>query len=314
MSLKIAFHSNQISSLGTEVASYGYAHYNETLLGNKSIYLAKSPEIWPYSHPDAIEKFKKRFPLFFYKDISEIEKILDDNNIDIFYAIKSGRKDGIISTKRKTCIHAVFQDYEIHGDKYAYVSKYLGDMFNMPYVPHIVELPDINGDMREELNIPKNVLVFGRYGNNITFDIEFVYNSIKRILEKRKDIYFLFMNTNKFYEHSNIIYLEGTVDLEKKVKFINTSDAFLSARKRGESFGISIAEFSIKNKPIITFGGEQTDKAHLEQLKDNCYLYYNENDLYNIINNFQIIEKDWNMYKEFTPEKVMEKFKKVFID
>ena len=33
---KIAFHSNQLCIRGTEVALFDYAHYNETILGNKS--------------------------------------------------------------------------------------------------------------------------------------------------------------------------------------------------------------------------------------------------------------------------------------
>ena len=34
---KIAFHSNQLSLRGTEIALYAYAKYNEEILGNKSV-------------------------------------------------------------------------------------------------------------------------------------------------------------------------------------------------------------------------------------------------------------------------------------
>ena len=314
MSLNIAFHTNQISERGSEVATFLYAHYNETILGNKSIYIARHPDTWSYSHPKAIKKFQDRFPVYFYKDFSEVEKILDDNNINIFYAQKSGRKDGIISTKRKTVIHNVFLDNEKHGDVYVYISKWLGNQFNSNYVPYIVQLPNHDENMREELNIPKEAIVMGRYGGFHEFNIPWGKSAIIKILQNRKDIYFLFMNTEKFYEHPNIIYLEAETDLEYKVKFINTCDVAIHMRLRGESFGNFIAEFSICNKPIITFGGEQTDRAHLDQLNGNCYLYNNEQELYDIINNFKIIDKDWNMYKEFAPELVMKKFKEVFID
>lgn len=33
---KVAFWSNQLCERGTEVAIYDYAHYNETILNNKS--------------------------------------------------------------------------------------------------------------------------------------------------------------------------------------------------------------------------------------------------------------------------------------
>ncbi|NJO61956.1 MAG: hypothetical protein HC836_28055 [Richelia sp. RM2_1_2] len=84
--MKIAFHCNQLSIRGTEVAMFDYAHYNEKLLGNESIVLAKNPELYKYSDPRAIQKFQERFPqkLFFYNNINEIEAILDENKIDVF--------------------------------------------------------------------------------------------------------------------------------------------------------------------------------------------------------------------------------------
>lgn len=309
----IAFHCNQLSIRGTEVALYDYAKYNEEILGNKSIILAKDPAIWNYSHPKAIQKFKDRFPVFFYQDVSQIESILDANNIDIFYAQKSGRKDGVVSSKRKTVIHAVFQEHEPHGDRYAYISQWLGDLYNKPYVPYIVDVPNIEGYLRNQLNIPKDATVFGRHGGIETFDIEWAKSSIKKILSERSDVYFLFMNTEKFHNHSNIIYLEAESDMNKKVQFINTCDAMIHARQRGESFGLAIAEFSMRNKPIITWNGGE-DKAHLNILGDNCYLYNNEHELYHIFKNFQKIEKNWNQYSQFNPQEVMNKFKSVFID
>lgn len=311
--MNIAFHTNQLCLRGTSIAVFDYAHYNETILNNKSIIIAKNPETWKYSHPKAIQKFKERFDVFFYNDISEIEQILDDNNIDIFYAQKAGRNDGIISSKRKTVIHSVFQEYEPHGNVYAYISKWLGDQYKAPNVPYIVDLPNHKDNMLNELNIPSGATVFGRYGGIETFDITWAKSAIINILNERSDIYFLFMNTENFYTHPNIIYLEAESDMYKKVKFINTCDAMIHARQRGESFGLAIAEFSMRNKPILTWNGG-TDRAHLDILKNNCYLYNNENELYNIFNNFTYIEKDWNMYKEFSPEEVMKKFKNVFID
>jgi hypothetical protein len=313
MSLNIAFHCNQLSIRGTEVALYDYAKYNEELLGNKSIILARDPAVWNYSHPKAIEKFKNRFSVFFYQEVSQIESILDANNIDIFYAQKAGRIDDVISTKRKTVIHAVFQEHEPHGNKYAYISEWLGSQYGSPFVPYIVDIPNIENDLRYALSIPKSATVFGRHGGLETFDIDYAKTAIKKILDIRGDVYFLFMNTEMFYKHPNIYYLDAESDMNKKVEFINTCDAMLHARKRGESFGLAIAEFSMRNKPIITWNGGD-DKAHLDILKDNCYLYNNENELFNIINNFQKIEKNWNMYSQFNPEVVMKKFKSVFID
>jgi len=313
--MNIAFHCNQLA-LRAEVAVYDYAKYNEELLNNKSIVIAKDPSIWNYSHPKAVEKFKKRFKVFFYHDIAEMESILDSNDINIFYALKAGRKDEVISNKRKTVIHAVFQEYEPHGNVYAYISRWLGNLYNSPYVPFMVDLPDVKENMRDELRIPKDAIVFGRYGGLETFDIEWVKKTIKEIVKKRDDIFFIFMNTHNFGDHKNIIYMEGEADLEKKVKFINTCDAMLHARYRGESFGLAIAEFSLRNKPIITWKGQkESDLAHIDLLGETAYYYNDESELYNILINFKKEEdKNWNRYSQFNPKNVMEQFKKIFID
>jgi hypothetical protein len=184
--MKIAFHCNQLSLRGTEVAMFDYAHFNENILGNESIVLAKNPEIWMYSDKPAIEKFKKRFKVCFYDTASDIEKILDDNNIDVFYAQKAGFADGVVSTKRKTVIHAVFQQYEPHGDVYAFISEWLSNLYGKKhdFVPYIVDLPDHDKDMREELGIPSDAYVFGRHGGYETFDIPFVKDFIRQFVNR----------------------------------------------------------------------------------------------------------------------------------
>ena len=84
----------------------------------------------------------------------------------------------------------------------------------------------------------------------------------------------------------NIIHLEKIINLENKVKFINTCDAMIHARTEGETFGLSIGEFSIKNKPIITTNSG--DCNHLQILKNKCILYSNPS--YNNNKNFADIE------------------------
>ena len=133
-----------------------------------------------------------------------------------------------------------------------------------------------------------------------------------------------FANTKKFCENlPNIIHLEKIIDLDEKVKFINTCDAMLWGRNDGETFGLSIGEFSTKNKPIIATPNyklnPKVDTAHIHFLKEKG-VWYNQNNLYEILTTFiteenrlDIQQKDWNAFKEFTPEKVMKIFEKVFI-
>ena len=310
--VKIAFHSNQLSLRGTEVALYDYARYNEELLGNTSVIVSKAED--KNSSDLVVEKFNKRFKVFLYKDFSEVEKFLEDQGVDIFYAIKAGYQDGVFSSGRKTAVHAVFRHHDPHGDVYAYVSEWLGNKYKSPFVPHMITLPDVDGDLRQELGIPKDAIVFGRHGGAETFDIKWARRVVKRVLRKRDDIYFLFLFTNKFTDHKNVIHLPGNQDLEYKVKFINTCDAMLHARRVGETFGLAIGEFSIKNKPVFTYGGKTKEAAHLHMLGDKA-ITYNRWNLFKKIMEFKPDpSKDWNAYRAYNPETVMQQFKKVFID
>ena len=63
------------------------------------------------------------------------------------------------------------------------------------------------------------------------------------------------------------LHVEGLGQQTQKVKFINTCNAMLHARSLGESFGLSCAEFAIKNKPIFTYGFCR-QRAHFEICKN----------------------------------------------
>lgn len=318
--MKIAFHSNQLGERGTEIALYDYAYYNKTILGNDSVIISSKN-----SRLDSLSRFKKNFKVFLYNDFSEVDAFLQKENVDIFYTIKYGKDDGIVSKICKNAVHCVFFVSEPHGDVYAAISEEVAQKSNLtiPVVPHMINMPDINGDLRKELGIPKTALVFGRYGGADTFNIKFVHKVIKKIVHKRDDIYFLFMNTNLFYQsffkktHPQIIHLPSTIDLDRKVKFINTCDAKLHARKEGETFGLAVGEFSVKQKPVLTWS-KGKDLQHINILQDKAIIYSNAKDLYNIIVNFDTYRskhKEWDAYsKNYSPETIIKQFKKVFID
>ncbi|TWH45298.1 hypothetical protein Salpa_1207 [Sporomusa sp. KB1] len=338
--MKILFHSNQLSLRGTEVALYDYAHFNELYLNNESVVATRRDG---HHHPLAVEKFAKRFKVIYYDTLAELQQYADTEKIDIFYAIKSGKNDGIVLNGVKNCIHAVFKHHDFHGDVYAYVSEWLSNEMTggkSPYVPHMILLPEEDGDLRSQLGIPSSAIVFGRYGGRETFDLPFVKRVIYKVAEKRKDIFFLFMNTENFLEDksffrkkwinkivspvmfsknkiNNIIFLEGTADPIYKRKFIQTCDAMLHARRQGESFGITCGEFSICNKPVITCDAPYIrERSHIEILGNKGIHYFNYQTLTNILLRFKKGDsgKSWDAYSErFNPRAVMEKFKDVFI-
>lgn len=317
--MKVAFHSNQLDIRGTGVALYQYAHHNEAILGNESMIVVPSIKKNPrFQSAEAAARFERRFPVYRYDDFSAVDPFLKGQGVDVFYAMKSGRKDGIVSKVCRTCVHVVFQDYHPHGDVYACISEWLAGVVGdgrAPFVPYMVELPDIGGDMRTELGIQQDAVVFGRHGGEPSFDIEFAREAVRETAERHAQIYFLFMNTNPFCDPlPNIIHLPATAELEQKVRFINSCDAMLHARKQGESFGSAIAEFSARNKPVVTFKGG-VDQAHLHQLGETGIYYESKQDLMHILGNFEPDPgKDWDVYSErFAPGPVMEKFRDVFL-
>jgi hypothetical protein len=322
--VKIAFWDNCLNERGTTIALFDYAFYNKTILGNESIIMFNSTR--HENRNDVIEKFKKEFFVVGVSNFNLVDSILAQHQCDIFYIIKSGENEGQISKTKKTIVHCVFNCKHPHGNVYACISPYIkGYNKNIPVVPHMINLPNHNNNMRKKLNIPEDAIVYGRYGGYDSFDIKYVHTIVYNVAKENKYIYFLFMNTEKFCDDlPNIIHIEGTIDLFEKVEFINTCDAMIHARHIGESFGLSIAEFSSKNKPIITTPNlklnPNVDVAHIYFLK-NKGIWYNEDNLYSILTTFltkenkkEISQKDWNAFKDYTPEKVIKQFKRVFID
>lgn len=318
--MKVIFHENQLNQRGTSVALFDYAYYNHKILGNESVIMY--PKNDAGNDAKAVEKFRKEFEVIGYEDFADRDRLIEKSKADVFYAILAGMKQNIPENLIKTCVHAVFKFYEPFGDVYAYVSKWLSEEMSggkSPFVPHMINLPDVQGNLRHELGIPKDATVFARYGGARTFDIEFAKKAVKEV-SKRKDLYFIFMGTDAFAKKSlfrsykNIIFLPPSADLERKVKFINTSDAFLHARNRGETFGIAIGEFSIKNKPVITYGLSE-ERSHLDILQDKAIIYNNERELKDILLNFKPdSSKNWDCYsKDYNPEAIMRKFDEVFL-
>lgn len=319
----IIFHSNSLNERGTSVALYDYSFYSRKYLNLNPIILY---DLNFESDEKSIENFKKEFEVIGYNNFFEVQKIIDKRNIDYFYAIKYGNIDGIEVKNCKNLIHSVFCSdlNQIHGDRYAVVSEWMAQKTNyqIPFVPHILNLPSHDNHYREFLNIPKEDVVIGRYGSKETFNIDFAIESIVKILEKRNDIWFLFLNTERKIYHKRCLYFDTIIDLNEKVKFINTCDAMLHARDYGETFGLSVLEFASKNKQIITYDNEEMQnnhvlggRNHFMFLKNNCFKYQDEISLQNIllnINKNNPFNTDY-LNREFSPQSVISKFDEVFI-
>lgn len=310
----ILFFDLYVNERGMSASTYDYALYNETILGNKSIFCSLTKPYRFFSNNRSLQKIKNRFQIILIDKFEDIHKVIQDNNIDFFYIQKDGYKDEFIVNEIPSLIHSVFCYNEPHGAVYAYISKWLvnHNAKELPYVPYMVNLPKTTTNLKTILNISSDKFVYGWYGGN-TFDIEFAKNAVIEVAKQRNDVIFLFMGCDKFCDLPNVIFLPFSVDLEYKVNFINTCDMMIHARKRGETFGLAIAEFSSNNKPIITYLNSK-EQNHIDILGDKGFYYSSYEELYNLlINNYNLNDKDWNCYKEFTPENVMKKFNDVFL-
>ena len=320
---KILFHDNHLGKRGTTVALYDYAYFGRKYLDLDPIITFNNTL---NNNQESILRFQQEFKVVPYDNFDEINNLIEQQEIDYFYAIKYGTKDNIYVTNAKNLIHSVF-NYdvnEMHGDVYAVISKWLSQKSNniIPYVEHMVNLESHNDDFRAELNIPNDAVVIGRYGGYDTFNIPFVYKTIQKILDERSNIFFLFVNTPQYIDHQNCYYIDQVIKQYDKTKFINSCDAFIHARDYGETFGLAIAEFASKNKQIISYDNEELQnlhplggRNHFLYLENNCLKYKNKFELYGILTNITRTNSFDTTYiaNLFSPEVIMNQFNKVFL-
>lgn len=310
--MNIAFFANHLGERGTEVALFDYAYYNQKILNNKSIVIYQTHQI---NKKEIIKKFNENFELFHVNNFSEVDPILTKYNVSHIYYIRSGKIDNRLSKVAINCSHAVFV-CQPHGDIYATISPIIsGSNKKIPVVPHMVNLPKHDRNMRKKLNIPEKAIVFGGYGGSCRFNIKFVHDVVYKIASSNKNIYFLFANFIPFCAPlPNIIHLPMIAELDKKVEFINSCDAMIWARSDGEVMSMAMGEFSILNKPIITM--KCGYKGHVDILGNKAFWYSCGESLTKIIENFDPSmekHKDWNAYRDYTPEKVMKIFNDTFL-
>lgn len=322
--MNVAFFVRHFTERGTEVAIYDYAKYNEEILHNKSFIVCFTPEAqkrhrFP-SERCSFEHFRCRFPMIEIHDMHEMTYLIQLHNFSFFYTLTGGGSSDIYDFHDKalwgpckTIKHCVFETRYPEADFHISISETLNqkNRTDLLVIPHIGGLPQTEDDLREELSIPKDAVVFGRHGAPDEFNISFVHDVIRDHLERDREVYFLFLNTDVFYVHPRIVYLKRTVDPVYKAKFVNSCDAMIHARQIGETFGLSVAEFSCKNKPVITCRCGDTE--HLKILGDMAVVYQNREQLADIFANIKTILASrtiWNAYKLYTPEYVMNLFQK----
>jgi hypothetical protein len=317
--MKIGFFVQEMNFRGITNSIFEYAYYNETILKNKSyIFFYKLSKS---NKNEVITKFKKVFDTYGINKFETIKKFNNRIKLDFIYHQVGKADDLDFSYTPQSMVHLVFPQniYKIRENIFFFISNWLSKECSnskIPHLPYIVNYYKDKKNLRKELGIKSNDTVFGCHGGESSFDIPFVHQTIINIAKKRNDIYFIFLNINKFSEQPNIIFLKGTSEKKFINIFINTCDAMIHGRSIGESFGLACAEFAIKNKPILTYNFCR-DRAHIFMLKNKIFTYSSMSSLDKLIVNFNKNKfkkfNTFNFYKKFSPKIVMKSFKKIYI-
>jgi hypothetical protein len=341
--MRVAFHLSNFSVRGSEIATFDYAKGNKTVLHNESVIVApahirKKKDYLGQStyHADVERMFTQEFgQVYAYTSQADLNQLLISLECDVFYVLKSGERDEIGENLAiDTAVHCVFvcQRECAHGSVYAAISRpvvgkyyngHVDSTFDAPIVPHVCaggwsDSGTITRDLRAELLIPREANVFGRHGGFETFDLPFVHSAIRTIVDESPNNYFIFMNTQEFTaRHPRIIFLNTSTDPDVKYSFVAMCDAMLHGRSAGESFGLSVAEFALQGKPVITYKPDkpipEEHDAHRLELGGAGVYYKDEEELLAILRGFHKRTVPHTGYSDHTMERVMHQFGRVFL-
>jgi glycosyltransferase involved in cell wall biosynthesis len=259
------------------------------------------------------------------------------------------------SDKVPSFIHSVFA-VEAHGShKLLPLNGFLTDVNEREVfdhggsvLPHIVNPPPafsrriMNGvlKLKSSLSIPadENSMVLCGFGGFDSFSVVQAIEAVIQLALKfsRKQLNFIFMGMNPFTEyfgHDKFIFhqeavrrkygihiLSSTSDDEEIEIFLQSCDAMLHARLLGETFGLAVAEFSIRNKPVLTFIDPllRTHSAeHIRILSSEGFYYATADDVVRIVSNWMtngVSHGASKVYQQYLPEHVMKQFKTLVLD
>jgi hypothetical protein len=321
--LIVGFHTKQLSERGTEVALFDYADAVQTLLGHEvRVFVPAEASV---ILPGVARRFASRFDVSLYRSTSEI-------SCDVLYVIKRGRRSSV-QNRIPELNHAFFEVDDPHGHRFAAISHWLARraantvhlprgrrlrlprIRRLPFVPHIVRPPTTGDDLRHELGIPDDAVVFGRHGAADAFSVEFVRRAVLRAIESRNDVWFLFLNTDPFAAHDRIVYVPRVDDREDITRFVNSCDYMIHAVANGENFGLAVAEFAVAGVPVLTYLGSPS-LAHLDLLGPGLRMGYASYD--EVLAAFLTLERRTSpvpsdLASRFSAEAVMRRFSAVFL-
>lgn len=318
--MKVAFHVPSLDARGNGSAVYDYAHYNETILGNESMVIFNGGA--PDNRSGTVDRYLARFgpqKLCTYNRVVEIDPILREWGAEVFYCVKSGEVDifaaGVTACRHAN--HAVFQWGTPHGHRYAYVSPWLAELKGGTCVPPIIHPTKPVESLRAELKIPESACVFGRHGGWDSFDVLSAREAVAKLASEQ--IRFVFLSTEPFCDSPYVTFLPTTDDLSYIDRFILTCDAMLHGRKRGETFGVSPAQFNAASRYVFSWAHSE-EKGHFDILGSAIVTYAGTLDCITCLSDFAYLKSTGQSVRakdvvteRFSPAGVMRQFNDFFL-
>ncbi len=290
--MHILMHDNALNERGTTKAIESYAQILSDARWSVDIaFRSDNSE----NVPEVIQRIGSKFQLIPYREFSQLEQ--KSHQYNAAYFMKSGAQDGKVFSNTPSLIHAVFQEYDPHGQSYAYISNWLArkmktrrflpsnllrgvrakrlgcinahDFDFLPYVCNVNRLEPFR-DGTYGLNSKHFVIL--RYGGWDSFDIPWVQNELIAFVDSHPNAIALLVNTQPFCNHERIRYLPKFASHSEMEHLLSTCDVFIHGRKRGESFGLAIVEVMQAGRQILAWSGG-TDRNHIDLLKGSGALY-----------------------------------------
>ena len=88
----------------------------------------------------------------------------------------------------------------------------------------------------------------------------------------------------------------------------------MHARRRGETFGIALGEFSVRGKPVIVqFRAKAKDRCHYEILGDTANYFTSRAEMKTLLSQDPQTLRVSPNYSQFAPDQVMSRFQAIFL-
>ena len=293
-------HLNQVCERGTETATFELATALHDAKQEVSIFYPAQAAIQMKS----LELFRSSFDCFAYSSLDR-EKNWFKRNFDFAYLLKVDGKDGVLFPGIWNAIHVVFREFLPHGNSYTYVSEWLAEEMRVESrkrmrllrrgfsaklfgcynslrfdgVPHLLNMPNSQKDtsLQARFNTDDRFVIV-RYGGYGEFDIPWVQSGLLTFLDSHPEVVFMAINTKKFSNHKQIIYLDRIYGNPTKAEYLQSANLFLHGRSLGETFGMSILEAMQMGTDVLAyrFGMDRNQNQLLQKSK---YLYSDRDEL-----------------------------------